>query len=61
MENHLFKILNLSTGAMVLDMGCGIGYIAIYIVKKGLYIIGIDIIDCYFTKVKRNIKVANYK
>lgn len=61
MENCLFKSLNLSAGAIVLDVGCGIGYIAIYMVKKGLRVIGIDIIDYYFTKAKRNIKAANYK
>jgi len=59
MENHLFRSLNLSAGAIVLDAGYGIGHVAIYMVKKGLRVIGIDIINYYLTKAKRNIKVAN--
>jgi sterol 24-C-methyltransferase len=59
MENHLFKSLNLSAGAIVLDIGCGIGHVAIYMAKKGLRVIGIDIINHHLTKVKRNIKVVN--
>ena len=59
MENHLFKSLNLSAGAIVLDAGCGIGHVAIYMAKKGLRVIGIDIIDHHLTKAKRNIKAAN--
>ena len=61
MENYLFKSLNLSTGAIVLDTGYKIGYITIYIVKKGLYIIWINIINYHIIKVRRNIKAANYK
>ena len=61
MENHLFKSLNLSAGAIVLDVECGIGHVAIYIAKKGLRVIGINIINHHLTKVKRNIKAANCK
>jgi len=37
-------------------MGYGIGHVVIYIAKKGLCVIGVNIINYYFTKVKRNIK-----
>ena len=45
----------------MLDMGCGVGYIVIYIVKKGLRVFGIDVVNYYLTKVNRNIKVENLK
>ena len=61
MENHLFKSLNLRAGAIVLDAGCGIGHVAIYIAKKGLRVIGINIINYHLTKAKRNIKAVNCK
>ena len=61
MENYLFKSLNLSARAIVLDAGYGIGYITIYIAKKGLRVIRINIINYYIIKVRRNIKAANYK
>ena len=59
MEDYLFNSLNLSTGATVLDVGCGAGYITIYIAKKGLRIFRIDVVDYYLTKANRNIKVEN--
>ena len=61
MENYLFKSLNLSAGAIVLNIKCGIGHVAIYIAKKGLHIIGINIINYHIIKVRRNIKAVNYK
>ena len=61
MENDLFKSPNLSTRAIELDAECGIGHVAIYIAKKGLCVIGIDIIDYHLIKTKRNIKIANRK
>ena len=61
MENYLFKSLNLSARAIVLDAEYRIGHIAIYIAKKGLRVIGIDIINYYIIKVRRNIKAVNYK
>jgi tRNA/tmRNA/rRNA uracil-C5-methylase (TrmA/RlmC/RlmD family) len=43
----------------VLDVGYKVGYITIYIAKKGLYVFGINIIDYHLTKANRNIKVEN--
>ena len=61
MEDYLFNSLNLNAGALVLDVRCGVGHIAIYIVKKGLRVFGIDVIDHYLTKANRNIKAENLK
>jgi len=61
MENHLFNSLNLSASAIILDVGYGVGHIAIYIAKKGLRVFGIDVVDYYLTKANRNIKVENLK
>ncbi|OCK93445.1 uncharacterized protein K441DRAFT_564953, partial [Cenococcum geophilum 1.58] len=60
-EDYLFSSLNLSAGAIVLDMGYGVGYVAIYIAKKGLRVFGINVIDYYLTRANRNIKVENLK
>ena len=58
MEDHLFGSLNLAAGATVLDAGCGVGHVAIYMAGKGLRVVGIDVIDHHLIKAKRNIKVA---
>ena len=60
-EDHLFNSLNLSARAIVLNIGYRVGYVAIYIVKKGLRVFGIDVIDYYLTKANRNIKAENFK
>jgi len=59
MEDYLFNSLNLSASAIVLDIGCGVKYIIIYMAKKGLRVFGINVVDYYLTKVNRNIKVEN--
>ena len=61
MEDYLFNSLNLSTGAIVLDVRCRVEYVTIYIAKKGLYVFGIDVIDYHLTKANRNIKAENFK
>ena len=43
----------------MLDIGCRVGYIVIYIVKKGLRVFGIDVINYYLAKANRNIKAEN--
>ena len=59
MEDHLFNSLNLSARAIVLDMGCGAGHIAIYIAKKGLRIFRIDVVNYHLAKANRNIKAES--
>ena len=60
-KDHLFNSLNLNTGAIVLDIKYRVGHIAIYIVKKGLCIFGIDVVNYHLTKANRNIKVKNFE
>ena len=60
-EDHLFNSLNLSASAIVLNTGYKVGYVAIYIAKKGLRVFRIDVVNYYLTKVNRNIKAENLK
>jgi len=61
MEDHLFNSLNLSASVIVLNAGCRVGYIVIYMVKKGLRVFGINVVNYYLTKVNRNIKAENFE
>lgn len=58
MEDHLFNSLNLSTGTAVLDAGCGVGHVAIHMTRKGLRVVGVDIVNHHLSKANRNIKAA---
>jgi cyclopropane fatty-acyl-phospholipid synthase-like methyltransferase len=55
MEERLFRALDLPEGSQVLDAGCGVAHVAMYMARRGLRITGIDIIDHHITKAKRNI------
>ena len=56
MEDHLFNSLQLEPGAEVLDAGCGIGHVAIYLARKGLYVKGIDVVDRHIREAHYNIQ-----
>lgn len=58
MEEKLFNALDLPKDAQVIDAGCGIGHVALYMARRGLRITGIDIIDHHIAKAKRNIERA---
>jgi ubiquinone/menaquinone biosynthesis C-methylase UbiE len=58
MEEKLFQALDLPKDAQVIDAGCGIGHVALYMARRGLRITGIDIIDHHITKAQRNIARA---
>ncbi|MCJ1361695.1 hypothetical protein MMC16_000795 [Acarospora aff. strigata] len=58
MEERLFNQLDLPPSAEVLDAGCGVGHVAIYMAQKGLHVYGIDIIDRHVQKARRNIRAA---
>ena len=60
-EDHLFNSLNLSARAIVLNTGCKVGHVAIYIAKKGLHVFKINVVNYYLTKANRNIKAENFK
>jgi sterol 24-C-methyltransferase len=57
MEDHLFDSLGLSSGDLVLDAGCGYGFVAMHMAQRGLKIEGIDIVDRHVARAKRNIHV----
>ena len=42
-------------------MGCGVGYVVIYMVKKGLHVFGINVVNYYLAKANRNIKAENFE
>jgi sterol 24-C-methyltransferase len=56
MEDQLLVSLRLDPGASVLDAGCGVGHVAIYLAQKGLRVQCIDIVDHHIDKAQRNIK-----
>src|SRR5947207_1882373 len=58
MEDILFHRLGLEPGAKVLDCGCGVGHVAIHLARKGLRVVGIDIVDHHFSKVNQNVLAA---
>ena len=55
MEEKMFERLNLSPGSRVLDAGCGVGHVALYMAARGLQMTGIDILDHHLKKARRNI------
>jgi len=58
-KDYLLNSLNLSAGAIVLNVGYRIGHVVIYIAKKGLRVFRINVINYYLTKINRNIKAEN--
>ncbi|KAM6512980.1 hypothetical protein FSOLCH5_010675 [Fusarium solani] len=55
MEDKLAELLNLPSGATVLDAGCGVGHVALHLAKKYKHRIqGIDVVDRHIAKAKRN-------
>jgi sterol 24-C-methyltransferase len=58
MERKLLETLALPAGSRVLDAGCGVGHVAIYMAKHGLNVTGIDVVDRHIARASRNIKRA---
>lgn len=58
MEQKLYERLDLPKGATVLDAGCGIAHVALFMARRGLNVVGIDVIDHHLVKARRNIKKA---
>ncbi|XWX00207.1 hypothetical protein V2A60_008227 [Cordyceps javanica] len=55
MEQKLFDSLDLPAGSRVLDAGCGVGHVSLYLAGRGLQMTGIDIMDHHLEKARRNI------
>lgn len=58
MEQKLYERLNLPKGARVLDAGCGIAHVALFMAHRGLKVTGIDVIEHHLVKARRNINRA---
>jgi ubiquinone/menaquinone biosynthesis C-methylase UbiE len=56
MESRLYEALGLGNGAKVLDAGCGVGHVAIYLAQRGLRIHGIDVVSSHLKKARKNVK-----
>ncbi|KAI1822194.1 S-adenosyl-L-methionine-dependent methyltransferase [Xylaria intraflava] len=52
MEEQLFQTLHVPPSARVLDAGCGNGHVARYMVRKGLHVTGIDVVERHVRKAK---------
>lgn len=55
MEEKLFSRLDLAPGSRVVDAGCGDGYVAMHMARKGLHITAIDVIPSHVERTRRNI------
>jgi ubiquinone/menaquinone biosynthesis C-methylase UbiE len=60
MEEHLFNSLHLpERKASVLDAGCGHGYVAINLARRGqMNVVGIDVIDRHLARAQANVVAA---
>lgn len=59
MEENLGQALDLKPGSYVLDAGCGVSHVGVYLATNfGFKIHGIDIVDEYLELSRRNIKSA---
>ncbi|TQS33725.1 hypothetical protein Golomagni_05919, partial [Golovinomyces magnicellulatus] len=58
MENKMFKALDLPPGSKVVDAGCGVGHVALYMARHGLNVTALDVTDHHVAKAKRNVAKA---
>ena len=59
MENRLMQALDCPEGSSVLDAGCGVGHVALYMAQAGGYHVqGIDVVEHHIAKAQRNIVKA---
>ena len=56
MEERMYSMLDLPKGSRVLDAGCGVAHVAIYMADKGLRVEAIDLVDHHVEKGKTNVK-----
>lgn len=55
MEDKIFEGLNLSPGKYVLDVGCGVGDVAIRMAEKGLHVYAIDVTEWHLNQAQKNV------
>ena len=59
MEGQLFKALQCPNGSRVLDAGCGVGHVALYMARAGNFNVeGIDIVPRHVAWAQQNIRNA---
>jgi len=58
MEQQLYQSLDLPAGSFVLDAGCGVGHVAMYMARKGLKVSGIDIVARHALRAAQNVSRA---
>jgi len=59
MEGQLYTALNCPEGSTVLDAGCGVGHVALYMAKRGKFQVEcIDVVAHHVDKAKMNIANA---
>lgn len=59
MESKLYEALNCPKGSTLLDAGCGVGHVALYMAKRGDYKIEcIDLVERHVARAQENIKRA---
>lgn len=62
MEGELYRALQCPKGSRVLDAGCGVGHVALFMAAKGDYQVDcIDIVPRHVAKAKRNVELAGKK
>ncbi|GAO19155.1 uncharacterized protein UV8b_03416 [Ustilaginoidea virens] len=54
MEEKMHNLLNVPAGSKVLDAGCGVGHVALYVAGRGLRVTAIDVMDHHLAKARRN-------
>lgn len=59
MEAKLLELLGCADGARVLDAGCGVGHVALYMAQNGGYYVDcIDLTPHHVAKAARNVRLA---
>jgi cyclopropane fatty-acyl-phospholipid synthase-like methyltransferase len=58
MEEKMYRLLDVAPGSQVLDAGCGVGHVALYMANRGLEVTAIDVMDHHLAKAKLNIARA---
>lgn len=59
MEQQLYETLDLPRGAAVLDAGCGVGHVALFMARRGLDMTTVDVVAHHVTKARHNIRGAS--
>jgi sterol 24-C-methyltransferase len=61
MEGQMLSILSLPKGTRVLDAGCGVAHVAIYMAKNGLKVEAIDIVDRHVVRGRKNVEAEKFE